>query len=74
MVMKSDVKKGLVLASSGGGWTQTPLGYFEPGVIRGRLGSISPLAFKVLILSLSYLVFVLSLSCLCFVPCGAVAV
>ena len=43
----------------GGGWARLPLGHFGPGVVRGRLSSISPFAFKAFMLSLACL-------CLCF--------
>ena len=50
-VRKSEAKKGLVLGGLGGGWGRLWLGNFGPGVIRGRLGSISPFAFIVFLLS-----------------------
>ena len=46
----------------GGGEASLPLGHFGPGVVRGRLGSISPFAFEAFRLSLS-----LSRLCLVFV-------
>ena len=46
-VRKNDAKKGLVLGGLGGGRTQRGVGNFEPAVIRGRLGCISPLALIV---------------------------
>ena len=46
----------------GGGRHRLPLGHLGPALIRGRLGSISPFAFKAFMLSLS-----LSFLCLVFV-------
>ena len=56
--------------SRGGGRTVCPLGHFRPAVIRGRLCSISPFAFKALMLFLVSLRLCLVSFGRCFVLSG----
>ena len=64
------------LGRSWGGWSNPSVVNFGPGVIRGRLGSISPLAFKAfmscLVLLRVCLIFFLCCLVLCYVLSCAV--